>query len=387
MKLSYNWVKRYWNMDGIGPEEYIRRFNETGLTLEDTVYLKVEDGNVSADNIVWDIDIPEYRDDLLCMMWNSKESCGLFHRMYYDYCLYGKAAPDYGWVKDVINERHKLFLSLTLHSRTDKCMYILGQYIGNVNPEGKVHDFIHDEVVALGYESEDLFHDLELFCGRNMGQPVWILDARGIVDKQLCIEEAKEAGTIAYQGREYAYDKGDLVFTTGDRVISICGIMLDDSVIPGKDTSSVVVMSAEIDKETVRNTVRKLGIESFNAKLMSIGSNPKSIEKTVGNVTSYLYECAGARLIEGETVMCKRDLQRRYIKVSVEEINSILDSDFTYQEIKDSLENAEVLAFDPDEEENVFYIKLTSYNRDEYACDIAQRLINYYGYDRIGVRK
>ena len=121
MKLSYNWAKRYWRMGDITPEEYARRFHTAGLTVENTTILKAADGKVSTDNIVWDIDLPAYRNDLLCMMWNAKESGGLFHKMYTEACLYGKCAPSYDWVKEERPERHDLYLSLTLHSTTPKC--------------------------------------------------------------------------------------------------------------------------------------------------------------------------------------------------------------------------------------------------------------------------
>ncbi|MEA5050103.1 MAG: hypothetical protein VB021_01360 [Oscillospiraceae bacterium] len=84
--------------------------------------------------------------------------------------------------------------------------------------------------------------------------------------------------------------------------------------------------------------------------------------------------------------MTTMDIQRRYIRVSVEEINDILDSDFTYDEIEASIRCGELLAFSPDEDKNSFIVKLPTYHMDEYSCDIAQMLMNYEGYDRIGIR-
>ncbi len=386
MKLSYNWAKRYWKMDAITPEEYAERLHTAGLTVEKTTYLKAADGKVSTNNIVWDIDLPPYRNDLLCMMWNAKESCGLFDKLYLEACLYGKCGPDYGWMKEERPERHDLYLSLTLHSKTEKCSLLQGRVVNQVNPAGILPDFIRDEVIALGYEPGLVYNDLEIYCGRNMGQPLYMLDLTQFPGRELCVCEAETAGYIIHEGKEIWYDKGDMIFTAEGRTIGIGGIVFDDSVRPTTQTTGLIVFSGVMDKDVVQKTMKKIGVQSFQGILASYGSNYGSVDKIVDNAVSYLYEICDAKNIEGITKLTLMDTQRRYIRISVEEINSILDSDFTYEEIEHYTRNGELLAFAPDEDKNYFYVKLPTYHMDEYACDIAQMMINYVGYDRIGVR-
>ncbi len=389
MKLSYNWIKRYWNTDQIdSPEQYISKLNNCGLTLEKTTYLNAKDGKVSEDDIVWDIDLPEYRDDLLCMMWNAKESCGMFQRKYgYDTCYYGVKSPSYEWTKSAIDERHNLFHSLTAHSHSESCDYILAQYIGSVDPKGKLHDFINDQVYVLGFDHPNIFEAISVYCARNCGCPLYIFDANKIENAEFSIENAKEKGYITYNAKKYIFEKGDLVFVTGNKVFGIGGVIFDDEYMANDNTDKVIIASANIDKRVVKKIENKIGVKTFNSLMSSYGSNPKSIEKIVGNATSYLFECASADKIENQTVMCKTDLQRRYIKVSVSKINQILGSELTYEQIANALEMAEVLALDPDDQKETFFVKLTSYNRDIDECDLANRLINYLGHEIIGNRE
>ena len=385
MKLSYNWASRYWTMKGVdSPEQFIERYNQAGYTLEKTTVYKAGENGVIKDNIVWDIDVPRSRDDLLCMMWNTKECCGLFHTYFLDNCAFGHWGPSHEWEKEVIPERHRLYLSLTLHSYTDKVTYLDGQVIGSVNPNGKVHDFINDEVIALEYPYDNIYEMIQLYCIRNCGVPYYFFDAEKISTKEISLKEADESGVIYYHGQPYEYDTNDVVMVSNNKVIGIGGIIIDDSVAPTKETTSLIIMCMSIDYKEVTRLIKKLKIDTFNGYVASFNTNPCSVSKGLGYATSYLYECCSAKEIYAPTVMNKYDQQRIHLRSSVSEINAILGSDYSYEEIKEILSNGQVQPFDLEEDGDHFKVKLQSYSLDKYSCDLAQRIINYDGYKRIG---
>lgn len=386
MKISYNWVQKYWDVGYLSPKEYRDRINRSGLTVEKETRLYAKDGHVSKDNIVWDVDVPNWRRDLQSYMWLAKENSALFGKMYYEGNIYPIMGPGYSWTKKLHSEKTELFLSLSLHSKTSKCTLISGNVINEVDLHSPVPNEIFDEVYAEGYDADNILDALEIYCVRDIASSVYFLDADKFPSRSITATEALSDGHLQYKGKIVTYRKGDVVFEAEGKIVGLAGIFFDDNVRANIDTKKLIVLGFIIDKNEIKRVIKRTGVVTYAGKMAAMGANHGDATKVVGTANAYLYKYAKANNIEAITNLINMETARKYIKVSVNEINDILDANYTFDEIDEIIHKKYVLSLNVDEDKNYFFVKLCSYDDYDYSCDIAQMIINFTNCNRIGER-
>lgn len=382
MKISYNWMQEYGALHKVGNngaptvDEFAKKFDAAGYDVEKVTFVPKEESGMLRDDYIIDYHLTRNRRDMTCMMWTAKELCGVYQIPYHDFALYGLFIPKTGWVDQVSEDT-----DYHLYSTTSKCRMLCGRIINHVKT-GKVSEWVRDCLISQGLESIHSLADIPLFCGRNSGEPMWLLDLNKLSSKEICVEEAKDSGTITYQGKAYAYNPGDVVVSCDGKVIGISIVIFDDSVIANETTTAVASFSGVFDVDDVRATIDRLGIETWQGYLAAIGAAAPDVLKVINNSSGYIYEFAEGDGYEAVEIYNKYDMTRKFTTYTLDEINTMLSTDFTYEEVKEALNNPELMTTKIDEKR--ISTMFPSYRTDNKVCDIAQSLLVYLGCGRIG---
>ena len=405
MKISYNWLSSYLDMSGAEggvptAESLAERLSASGIDVEGITYLRAADGEVTRDDAVIEIRVSREMSDYSGMMWTANEVAGVLGIQIDDTETYGKLLPDDRWVRQETDET-----ALYVNSVSKRCRMLVGRIVGGVEAR-RSPDWMRDALVANGITPTSCLEDVPAFVTRNLGQPMFVIDADRLATDRLIVEDAAHGGTVTCDGVAYEYVPGDVVLTNGEKVVGICGVVTDDSVKVGEDTARVLAFTMIIDADTVRDTARRLGVSSLNVEVASLGANHASEMKAIGNLTSYLYECAGASHFEPLDIFTKYDFTKSIMDTTVRELNDLLSSDYTYAQIVSGVVNGKISAFvkqpvydkngnqvnvdvcepSPYVGEDIhFGSKFGSYRNRREPCDLAQSILCFVGCDRVGM--
>lgn len=383
MKISYNWMQEYGALHKVTPEgapsaeQFAQDLYNAGFDVEGITKVSAEPGVRTVDDTIIDVRIPRIRRDMACMMWTAKELCGVYKIFYHDFALYGMYVPTNKFFDDISDETE-----LHLYSTSRKCRMMCGRVVNHVDNTKVLPDWHRDRVSAQGIKLGAWYEDLQNFVNRNVGQPFYLFDLAKLGSYEICAEDASSAGTVTMGGVEYAYDPGDLVLSCNGRVISIAGVVVSDDVTPDAETDSLVMFSLFADTDEAIRIARKTGASNFNALLSTIGANPADMLKGIANCTGYLCDLFDGSGFEALEIYNKNDMTRKFLTYTVEEVNQLLDTDFSFEEIKEALDNPELNTYRIDDER--ITTMFPSYRTDNDVCDIAQSLLCYLGCDRIG---
>lgn len=384
MKISYNWMKDFVALnkttdDGSFPEPevFVKKIFEAGYDIENIKHLTERDG-VSQDDTVIDIRIPRNRSDLTAMHWQAKDLCGVYRRYFRQFATYAMHGPSKSYFNDLLPT------DLNFSSTTKECKMLFGQIVRRIeNLESPA--WLKNFVIANGYPSKGTLFDVPIYETRNLGQPCYALDLDKLESHTFIVEEAKENGSIVCDGKDCTYEKGDALITNNGKVISIYGVVFDDSVVVTNETKSVLFFSAIFNRENVIKTIERLkpANKNLNNIVASIGLAPSDCIRTVNHAIAWCNDISNASGFEKGDLYCKYDTSRKFLSTSVEEINGFLSTDFTGEEIQTALNNAELNTSIT--EGNLMNTAFPSYRQDRKACDIAQTILSYLGCNRIGI--
>ncbi len=382
MKISYNWLQEYGALYQItengapSPADFAEKIYQAGYEVEGITYVKKADGVVLEDDTIIDFTVHRNRADLACQMWNVKDLCGIYHMSYHDLARYGMYGPKFNL------ENHKVTkTNLHLYSTTKKCKMIIGRIVRHVVAKPWDDEWYLHRMIANGYTPTFNLKDIPLFCSRNQGAPLWFIDLKNMEKEELIVEEATRPGTVVMEGKEYAYREGDVIITCNGRVVSVCGVVVSDDFAVTEETTGILGFSMIIDVDTVREYAARVGVDNNNTRFASIVASAADVLRVATSAIGFIGAYCEADGIETVEMYNKYNMARKFHSYTVAEINELLNTDFTFEEIKEALDNPELETSMLDEER--VCTMFPSYRVDNQVNEIAQSLLSYLGCSRI----
>lgn len=405
MKLSYNWLKRSIALDRVTEDgnypsvnEIAEKLEKSGIEVHAVYDLGTETGISTPDKII-DMKVPREFPTYASMMWTANELCGLYHIDFLKYVTYQNEFPDTGWQR-IVKPETKLYLNST----TNKGILIAGRIIGDVKAK-ESPTFIKDAVIANGYESTHILHDLPLYVQRNLGQEIELIDVDKLASEEINMCEAENDGYITVEGKKCEYQKGDLILECEGKVIGLYGYLYDDSVAVTEKTTRVLALTIFVEQEIIRDVMYRFPVRNQNLEMMFIGCNATTQMKALANITSYLYMYADAKEFEPLDILTRKHLMKTIVGTTTRKLNNIVDMDLTYSDICKEILNPNMTCFSSttfvDENGKSFTIpfntpspvvhldarmgsKFPSYRTRREECDLAQCLLQYFDTNRVG---
>ena len=242
--------------------------------------------------------------------------------------------------------------------------------------------FIKKRLETAGIRSINNVVDISNYVMLEYGQPLHFFD-KDIVGDNIVVKMAEEGEKITtLDKQERILNKDDIVITDGNKVLCVAGVMggLDSGI--NDDTKNILIESAIFNPYNIRYTSIRLGLRSEASLRFEKPLSYEYCELAIKRACHLLEKYADAKIVSGKVSYDKVDKTPKKIKVSLEEINSILGMKLEKNDVEATFES---LGFDYLVEDNCYEVIVPNRRQDILLQkeDIIEEVGRIYGYDNI----
>lgn len=236
-------------------------------------------------------------------------------------------------------------------------------------------------LLASGIKPINNIVDISNYVMLETGQPIHMYDYDKLNKKEFVIKTGFDVKETMLDGLEYKIEPNDIIVSTDDGIGCIAGVMGADSTKIDENTKNIVIEVATFDGPSLRETARRLNLLTDASQHYIKGAlNTANSFNILERCANLLEELADAQEIY-ETVSTPLNIEDKYISVSTSQVNGLLGTAITTQEIADIFAS---LKFEYTLDGETFTVKVPSYRNDmTMAADLVEEVVRMYGFDNI----
>ena len=331
----------------------------------------VGDSNVlqylNLDDTIYEVSLTPNRSDCYSMWAFAKDVAALLDRK--------AVLPEYSYKVEKLKNSLKVVLD------TDKSDCFVGTVINHVEikPSPK---WLVDSLHASGIKAINNVVDISNYVMLETGQPLHFYDLAKIPAREITVKNGLNEMYTALDGQQYHVLEDDIMITTENKAIGYAGIMGGDDSKIDENTTGIIIEAAHFNSVNIRNTSRRLSLFTEAATRFTKGIDPLACYSATERSIQLLIELANASDIEETIVVNKNDYKPLSIECSVNKVNRLLGTNFSYQQVYDVFRR---LDFKPEEIDNDHILThIPSYRRDiSIHQDLVEEVIRVLGYENI----
>ena len=294
------------------------------------------------------------------------------------------AASGFGKLKDLKEKKIKSKAKQNLKVKISKeknqgCVAFGSCLITNVkNKESP--QWLKNKLVSIGQKPISAIVDITNYVMLDINRPLHAYDADKI-EKGIVVRNSKSGeGFTALDNKNYKLENGMCVISDNKGVLGLGGIIGGISSSTEFDTKNILLESAYFDPRSIRNTAKKLNIDTDAKFRFERGIDPFSIEDGLNKAALLIKEICGGEIskvdiqkvenFKNKTIRFNPNLfeQISGFKISIKEMIKILDD----------------LGFKSKKEKNYFKLTVPSWRPDILQeIDIVEELVRICGFDKI----
>ena len=342
----------------------------------DGIEILPEDAPVGCDNPleylgykdeILDIGLTPNRSDCLAAFNMAAEAGAILNRPVH--------LPDFKGAADEGKETAAI-----CRTETEGCPLFLEKVIGSVKI-GPSPRWMQELLRASGVHSINNVVDISNIVMLETGQPMHFYDIDAIAGHEITVRDGFSEPYTALDGVTYQLEPEDLVITNQGKPIGIAGIMGGEDSKILDTTRGLIIECALFDHVRIRNTARRLNLNTEASQRYQKGIEPLAAQKAMDRAVQLLKEYADAKDIEATVTAGVQNWQPRIITCTLEEINHRLGTDFSLEEVVDVLSR---LQFAPQISGSEITVTIPSWRTDmEGMADVSEEVIRLLGYDRL----
>lgn len=242
--------------------------------------------------------------------------------------------------------------------------------------------WLQDVLRSEGIRSIDNIVDIGNYVMLLTGQPIHMYDLDKLEAKELIVKDDFEGEVVALDDKTYKLEKGDLVITSNNKVVSIGGIMGLKDVEIDNNTKNIVIEVANFHHAQIRKTSTRLGLSSDSSQRFVKGLNLNQYNEVLNLAASLCLSIASGKEVSQNFVYNETNFEKKIIRTTYDYINNRLGTDFNSDVIKTTLQS---LYFEFKEiNEHEFEVVVPDYRIDvEGEADLSEEVIRYNGFDSV----
>lgn len=269
---------------------------------------------------------------------------------------------------------------ISVKVETDLCPFFGAKLVKGVTTK-ESPDWLKNALIASGIKPINNIVDISNFVMLETGQPIHMYDYDKLNSKEFVIKAGFDCKEIMLDGEEYKIEPTDIIVSTDDGIGCIAGIMGANSTKIDENTTNIVIEAATFDGASLRETARRLNLLTDASQHYIKGAlNTANSLNVLERCANLLVELADAKEAY-KSVTTDLKVEERYVKVSTSNVNGLLGTNITTDEIKDIFSS---LKFEYSIDGEVFNVKVPTYRNDiTLAADLIEEVARMYGYDKI----
>lgn len=361
MKVSYNWLNKYFDKKLPTPEEVAEALTFHAWEIEEIEKIgddTVLDVKVLPDKAMWGLSHRGIAKDLATIL-------------------------NLQMVNDPLEEKVVLEPKAEIEIKVESknCNYFTAASIKGIKV-GESPKWLKDALEAIGQRSINNIVDASNYVMFDIGQPSHAFDAKNLPGG-FRIREAKDDETLkALDENEYTFSHKDTLISSLDgKALSIAGIKGGQDSGINESTTDVLVEVANWDPVTTRKTASRLKLRSDASARYENGIVPEMVPYGLKAVTDLIIEVAGGTL-EGYSVSDNtKKTADRTVAVSLDKTNKVLGLNLTSNEVKEILNR---FGFSYTEENDIFTVTPPFLRTDlNIAEDLIEEIGRIYGFEHV----
>lgn len=242
--------------------------------------------------------------------------------------------------------------------------------------------WLQDVLRSEGIRSIDNIVDIGNYVMLLTGQPIHMYDLDKLEAQELIVKDDFEGEVVALDDKTYKLNKGDLVITSNNKVVSIGGIMGLKNVEIDKNTKNIVIEVANFHHAQIRKTSSRLGLTSDSSQRFVKGLNVNQFNEVLNLAAKLCLELAFGKEVSNNLIYNETGFTKKIIKSSYAYINGRLGTDFSKEIIKSTLTS---LHFGFEElNDDEFEVTVPDYRIDvDGEADLSEEVIRYNGFSHV----
>ncbi len=268
--------------------------------------------------------------------------------------------------------------ALIVASESEKCPLYSGKIVNEITVKSSPK-WMQEFLCSAGVKSINNVVDISNIVMLETGQPLHFFDLAKLSKKEIIVKDGMTCEYTALDGETYQITPDDLMITVDNQPVAIAGIMGGEDSKVEESTTSLLIESASFNHVSIRNTARRLNLNTDASVRFQKGIQPQAPYMAMDRAIQLLVEYADAKGLEETKYSSEQDIVEKQLSVSVNGINKRLGTSFSAQAMEDVLQR---LDLQPKVEGDVISLTIPIYRQDiEMEADISEEVIRILGFD------
>lgn len=357
MKISYNWLKQFINLENISPKKLAHDLSLFGHEVESIK--KIEN------DYILDLEITPNRGDCLSILGIARELSALYERKI--------NIPE---VK--LTENSQKTPKVSIESK-DICSLFAARIIENITIK-QSPNWIKKRLQSYGFRPLNNIIDITNYIMIETGQPLHAFDYDKISNGVVNIRSAKpNESIITLDGKNNILSKDAIVINDDKKIYDLAGIMGGYSSEVDSNTKNILLQGSILNPVMIRRTSKKLSKITDASYRFERGVDQSNTIYSVNRATCVIKRLCPKSKISKLSITEKEKSQKVKIKINPEKINRLLGTKMSKDDIKEYLHRL-----------NYKYtndtVEVPTYRSFDTTIwqDIAEELARIYGYNNLG---
>ena len=267
---------------------------------------------------------------------------------------------------------------LKVASMSEKCPLYSGKIIREVTIK-ESPKWMKELLMASNIKSINNVVDISNLVMLETGQPLHFFDLDRLEKEEIVVRDDLTCKYTALDEVEYEIVPGDLMITVNGKPVAIGGVMGGENSKIVDETKGILIEAALFDHVSVRNTARRLNLNTDASIRYQKGIEPNAPYAAMDRAVQLLIEYADAKGIEETVYSAKWEVEPQAFDVDIDRINQLLGTKFSDAAMMDVLTR---LDFVPTQNGRKIHVVIPTYRQDiTMEADIAEEIIRIIGFD------
>lgn len=320
---------------------------------------------------VIDFEITPNRPDCLSMVGMAREAAATFdEKVKYPET---ECADEEGDAADFVN----------VEIKSDLCK----RYVARIVKDVKVEDspwWLQRRLIHAGMRPINNIVDVTNFVMLEYGQPIHAFDINSVEGRKIVVDTAVDGEKFTtLDGTERTLDDKMLMIHDAEKSIAVAGVMGGLNSEIEKDTTTIIVESANFLGNSVRTTAKRLGLRTEASSRYEKGIDPNLCGAAADRVCYLIELIGGGKVVGGRVDVYPNPEEARTVHGRVSRINSVLGIDIDREQMVNYFESLEMKV---DGDGDDMYVTPPTVRQDiEIEEDLIEEVARLYGYNKLPV--
>ena len=281
----------------------------------------------------------------------------------------------------VVSEKREKLIEVVIN--TSDCLEFFLGLIKNIEVK-ESPGWVKDWLTANNIRSINNAVDSVNLVMLESGQPLHILDYDALPEKKIVVRPAYPGEKInALHGQELVLNSEDIVISSGEKIISLAGIIGNQTTALTSNTKNVLIECASFNSTNIKKTAKSLNVSAAASHFFSRQNNLLlTAQQVLARVISLIIETYQGDLDSGSFFSCRKiEKKPQLITISQEFITKKTGQMLSSQTIENVWKQLKITY---QKEEDIYYINPPSSRPDITSPeDLLEELLRIYDYNKL----